>query len=193
MAAPKTQRRRYKRTPARNIFYRITYGKSTAPPVAPLRALCLLGEATPRVASRSALPHPGLLLCGASRRFGFAFLHFLHSHPISGKKRYNWFNFTLNKTVFPKRPFSIFNFTAKVAKLLLSPFLCVLCGYLCALCGYLCVLCGYLCVLCGYLCVLCVRRLRYRILFTSDYIHLHNGGYCLYIKYVVPIARTFIL
>ena len=44
-----------------------------------------------------------------------------HNHPISGKKRHNWFNFTLNKTVFPKRPFSIFTLSAKVAKLLFHP------------------------------------------------------------------------
>ena len=37
---------------------------------------CLLEEAPPRVASRSALPHPGLLLCGASRRFSLAFFAF---------------------------------------------------------------------------------------------------------------------
>ena len=41
------------------------------PPVAPLRALPL-GGGPPRVASRFALPHPGLFLCGVSRRFSLA-------------------------------------------------------------------------------------------------------------------------
>ena len=35
----------------------------------------------------------------------------------SGKKQHNWFNFTLNKTVFPKRPFSIFTLSADLLRL----------------------------------------------------------------------------